>query len=42
MMGDTGDEFKASAGWLEKWKSRFSVNICGENVSADVETVDIF
>lgn len=45
MMGETEEEFKASAGWLGKWKSRYGVqqiNICGEKLSADVDAVCIF
>lgn len=45
LMGEEGEGFKASAGWLEKWKNRYGVrqvNVCGEKLSADVDAADIF
>lgn len=45
MMGEAGEGFKASSGWLEKWKNRYGirqVNVCGEKLSADKDAVDIF
>lgn len=45
MMGEKGNGFKASAGWLEKWKGRYGVrqvNICGEKLSADVDAANVF
>ena len=37
------ENFKASNGWLDKFKSRYNISfkvVCGESKSVDTETVD--
>jgi hypothetical protein len=38
-------DFKASTGWLESWRSRFSIGffkVCGESADVDDNVVDDF
>lgn len=44
-LGDAGASWSATAEWVEKWKTwygNWTLNVCGEKLSADPNTVDIF
>lgn len=42
---EVGSEFKASEGWIDRWKTRHGIrfiSICGEKLSADAEAANEF
>lgn len=45
MLGEEGENFLASKGWLDRFKNRYGIrqlSLCGEKMSADQDAVDVF